>query len=78
MNTIPLERAVLCVDCSQLSQTQGSCPACGSWSLMSIAKVLDREEQGERCAPIPFRRLLEENYEHFTDRPGWTCSHRRD
>lgn len=42
---IQLAAAVLCQDCEIVSNTPyGCCPACGSQSLLQIARVLNREE----------------------------------
>jgi hypothetical protein len=36
----PLSKAVLCVDCENVSNGVVSCPACGSKSLMNLSKAL--------------------------------------
>lgn len=42
---LPLNRAVLCPNCETLTNSQSArCAACGSLGLMSLARVLDREE----------------------------------
>lgn len=42
---IPLDYAVLCVDCRAITRAVNShCPACGSQSVLNLAKVLDRKE----------------------------------
>jgi len=41
---IQLARAVLCQDCETISNTPHPyCPACGSQSLLQLARVLNRE-----------------------------------
>lgn len=42
--TIPLDRALLCLDCESLFEAEGdqSCPACGSSQAWSIARALNR------------------------------------
>ena len=45
---MPLRSAVLCVDCSSVSNTPSPfCPACGSPSLLNAAALLDREDRLE-------------------------------
>jgi len=40
-----LQRAALCVDCEHISEATGyRCPRCGSASLLSLARVLNRKE----------------------------------
>ncbi len=40
-----LQRAALCVDCEHISEAQGErCPRCGSASLLSLARILNRKE----------------------------------
>ncbi len=42
---VRLDRAGPCVDCNHSSDASGErCPRCGSPSLMSLARVLDRVE----------------------------------
>jgi hypothetical protein len=41
---IPLNRAVLCLDCSCVSNANRECPACTSRALMNLGAVLDRRE----------------------------------
>lgn len=39
----PLQRAVLCVNCENVSNVHSDyCPACGSPSLLNLAVALDR------------------------------------
>ena len=39
-----LHRAALCVDCEQISEADGDrCPCCGSASLLSLARILNRK-----------------------------------
>ncbi|HEY2472597.1 MAG TPA: hypothetical protein VGI45_32730 [Terracidiphilus sp.] len=40
--TIPLDHAVLCLDCNCVSDTNRECPACSSRALMNLSVVLDR------------------------------------
>ncbi len=43
---LPMNRAVLCVDCMNLTNAVGSyCPACASPSLIALSRVLDREPE---------------------------------
>ncbi len=38
-------RAALCVDCEHISEADGDrCPRCGSASLLSLARILNRRE----------------------------------
>ena len=40
-----LRRAALCVNCEQISEADGDrCPCCGSASLLSLARILNRKE----------------------------------
>jgi len=40
-----LRRAALCVDCEHISESDGDrCPRCGSASLLSLARILNRRE----------------------------------
>jgi rRNA maturation endonuclease Nob1 len=40
-----LRRAALCVDCEHISEADGNrCPRCGSASLLSLARILNRRE----------------------------------
>jgi hypothetical protein len=41
---IPLNHAVLCLDCSCVSNANRECPACSSRALMNLGAVLDRRE----------------------------------
>ena len=42
---VPLRKAVLCVDCEHVSAATGErCPRCGSPSLLSLARILNRRE----------------------------------
>jgi hypothetical protein len=52
---LPLSQAVLCCDCVSLTNAKGPyCLACGSPSLISLVRILDREvkdiEQEAACA----------------------------
>jgi len=44
-STIPLEHAVLCLDCSCVSDANRECPACSSRALMNLSVVLNRREE---------------------------------
>lgn len=44
-STIPLDHAVLCLDCSCVSDANRECPACSSRALMSLSVVLNRREE---------------------------------
>jgi hypothetical protein len=43
--TIPLDRALLCVECENISTAQGceGCPSCGSRELWPLGRVLNRK-----------------------------------
>jgi hypothetical protein len=43
-STIPLDHAVLCLDCSCVSDANRECPACSSRALMNLSVVLNRNE----------------------------------
>ncbi len=38
-----LSRAVVCINCETISETISVCPSCESRSLLSLAKILNRE-----------------------------------
>lgn len=40
--TIPLDHAVLCLDCNSVSNANRECPACSSRALMNLSVVLNR------------------------------------
>ena len=41
---VQLRKAALCVDCEHISEAEGErCPRCGSPSLLSMARILNRE-----------------------------------
>ena len=45
MAIVPLEQAQLCQDCEAITAApNGRCQRCGSRALLSVAKVLNREE----------------------------------
>ncbi len=45
LGTVRLRRAALCVNCEHISEATGEkCPRCGSPSLLSLARILNREE----------------------------------
>jgi len=41
-STIPLDHAVLCLDCNCVSDANRECPACSSRALMNLSVVLNR------------------------------------
>lgn len=47
---IPLEQAVLCMDCSCISNTNRECPACSSRALLNLSAVLNRPSEMEEVA----------------------------
>ena len=44
---VHLSEAVLCVECEVISKTNGNCPACGSSSVLSLARLLNRQSEDE-------------------------------
>lgn len=42
---IPMNLAVLCLDCNSISDGNRECPACSSTALMNLSTVLDRPSQ---------------------------------
>jgi hypothetical protein len=44
-SAIPLDHAVLCLDCNCVSDANRECPACSSRALMNLSVVLDRREE---------------------------------
>jgi len=49
---IPLNHAVLCLDCNSVSDANRECPACSSQALMNLSVVLNRP-------PAPHAKLRE-------------------
>lgn len=47
-SAIPLDHAVLCIDCNCVSDANRECPACTSRALMNLSAVLDRPVKAER------------------------------
>ncbi|HVS02582.1 MAG TPA: hypothetical protein VMT16_07415 [Thermoanaerobaculia bacterium] len=50
--TIPMERALLCIDCESIFEAEGhqTCPSCGSASAWSIGRALNRQTaEGEEA-----------------------------
>ena len=41
-STIPLDNAVLCLDCNCVSDANRECPACTSRALMNLSVILNR------------------------------------
>jgi hypothetical protein len=44
-STIPLNHAVLCLDCNCVSDANRQCPACSSKALMNLSIVLNRSTE---------------------------------
>jgi hypothetical protein len=42
---IPLDQAVLCLDCSCVSDANRECPACSSRALLNLSVVLNRPSE---------------------------------
>jgi hypothetical protein len=42
---IPLDQAVLCLDCSCISDANHECPACCSRALLNLSSVLNRPSE---------------------------------
>ena len=42
VDIVPLMKAVICIDCEAITQGIHECPACGSLSLLSVARILNR------------------------------------
>ena len=57
LNLVPLQHAVLCANCEVISDSKnGHCLACGSPSLVNLARVLDGVNRpGERARTHPAR-----------------------
>jgi hypothetical protein len=47
---IPLERAVICLDCQRIREIGGDCPACGSAAFMPVETWLGRTDDDEMPA----------------------------
>ena len=48
IETIPLNEALLCVNCGVISRSTSDCICCGSQSLLHLARVLGEEENSTR------------------------------
>ena len=44
-STIPLNHAVLCLDCNSISDANRECPACSSRALMNLGVILNRRAE---------------------------------
>jgi hypothetical protein len=44
-STIPLNHAVLCLDCNSISDANRECPACSSRALMNLGVILNRSAE---------------------------------
>ncbi len=44
IDSVPLSRAILCLDCEQITASEQNCSVCGSRSVLSLARIIDREE----------------------------------
>ncbi len=55
---IPLSSAYLCQDCNSVGNCSKQCPACASSVLISLATVLDREEEESRVLAFDYRAAL--------------------
>ena len=46
--TIPMDRALLCVDCESIFEAEGTqtCPSCGSSMALAIGRALNRPTNG--------------------------------
>jgi hypothetical protein len=51
----PLTAAYLCQDCESVSDSAIACPACASSVLMSLAGVLDRNDEVSMPIPTPWQ-----------------------
>ena len=58
MEHIPLSSAYLCQDCNSVGNCSNQCPACASSVLISLATILDREEEKSRVVVIDYREAL--------------------
>ena len=44
LDAIPLKRAMICVNCEMVVIGRNDCPVCGSRSVMSLARILNRKD----------------------------------
>jgi hypothetical protein len=51
-STIPLDQAVLCLDCNSVSNGNRECPACCSRALMNLSVVLNRPGEFAGCGQL--------------------------
>jgi hypothetical protein len=53
LGVVLLNRAMLCLDCEVISQSRGDeCPACGSRSLLCLARVLGGSLRHDQSARV--------------------------
>jgi len=57
-STIPLDHAVLCLDCDSVSDAKRECPACSSRALMSLSVVLNRPTEIRDCEQMSNPKML--------------------
>ena len=48
VDVIPLNFAVVCLDCSNVTNSPNRCRACGSAAVLSLAAILDRRPEPVR------------------------------
>jgi hypothetical protein len=53
VSLVPLRQASLCLDCETISAAHTNCAACGSRSLLSLARVLSQHPAGLSATAIP-------------------------
>ena len=51
-STIPLDYAVLCLDCNCVSNANRECPACCSRALMNLSVILNRPAEFAEYAKL--------------------------
>ncbi|HEX3892311.1 MAG TPA: hypothetical protein VHW46_07040 [Terracidiphilus sp.] len=59
---LPLKKAVLCLDCSSISDANQECPACTSRALMNLSIVLNPQQRIQlpavtQSAAVAYRSL---------------------
>ena len=65
--TIPLNHAVLCLDCNSISDANRECPACSSRALMNLSTILNRPA-------VPASSRLQVASRQHTGRDGYLAS----
>ena len=62
---IPLNHAVLCLDCNSISDGNRDCPACSSKALMNLSAILDRNVSSAASAKLHLAPLQLASHDEY-------------